>query len=194
MGNDGFDLAACLVRVRARDELAARELVEILYPLVARLVRAHLPQRDDPEDLAQEVFMKIFARLDQFRGEVPFEHWVSRVAISTCIDKLRAQKRRPTVRWSDLSEQEQAVIERISAEEQSSGTQGESLAWDILQKLLQALAPAERMLVTLLELEQKSIAEVCALTGWNSGVVRIRAFRARHKLKKLYQQLERGEL
>jgi RNA polymerase sigma-70 factor (ECF subfamily) len=194
MANDGFDLSACLERVRQRDESAARELVEALYPLVAKLVHAHLPQRDDPEDLAQEVFMKIFARLEQFRGQVPFEHWVSRVAVSTCIDKLRAQKRRPAVRWSDLSEEEQVVIERISAEESSSESRHETLAWEILQKLLDALTPAERMLITLLELEQKSIAEVCATTGWNSGVVRIRAFRARQKLKALYTKLERGEL
>jgi RNA polymerase sigma factor (sigma-70 family) len=194
MANDGFDLAACLERVRQRDETAARELVQALYPIVAKLVNAHLPQRDDPEDLIQEVFMKIFARMEQFRGQVPFEHWVSRVAVSTCIDRLRAQKRRPTVRWSDLSEEEQAMLNKISAQESSSEPKPESLAWEILQKLLDALAPAERMIITLLELEQKTIAEVCAATGWNSGVVRIRAFRARQKLKKLYQQLERGEL
>jgi RNA polymerase sigma factor (sigma-70 family) len=197
MANDGFDLAACLERVRQRSrdsEDAARELVEALYPLVAKLVHAHLPQRDEPEDLIQEVFMKMFARLEQFRGQVPFEHWVSRVAVSTCIDKLRAQKRRPTVRWSDLSEEEQVVIEKISAEEIAGEKQHETLAWEILQKLLDALAPAERMMITLLELEQKSIAEVCAVTGWNSGVVRIRAFRARHKLKALYEQLEKGTL
>ena len=194
MENDGFDLAACLERVRQRDESAARDLVAALYPLVSKLVHAHLPQRDDPEDLAQEVFMKVFARLEQFRGQVPFEHWVSRVTVSTCIDRLRAQRRRPSVRWSDLTEQEQAMLEKISAEDCSEDRQQETLAWEILQKLLDALAPAERMLVTLLELEQKSIAEVCAVTGWNSGVVRIRAFRARQKLKKLYQRLERGEL
>jgi RNA polymerase sigma factor (sigma-70 family) len=194
MANDGFDLAGCLERVRQRDESAARGLVEALYPLVAKLVLAHLPQRDEPEDLIQEVFMKVFARLEQFRGQVPFEHWVSRVAVSTCIDKLRAQKRRPSVRWSDLSEEEQAAIEKISAEDASDEGQRERLAWEVLQKLLNALAPAERMLITLLELEQKSIAEVCATTGWNSGVVRIRAFRARQKLKALYAKLERGEL
>jgi RNA polymerase sigma-70 factor (ECF subfamily) len=138
--------------------------------------------------------MKVFARLDQFRGQVPFEHWVSRVAVSTCIDKLRAQKRRPAVRWSDLSEEEQAMIEKFSAEESSSETQHETLAWEILQKLFEALAPAERMLVNLLELEQKSIAEVCAITGWNSGVVRVRAFRVRQKLKALYTKLEQGKL
>lgn len=194
MAIHGLDLATCVERVRRRDESAARELVAALYPLVAKLVQAHLPRRDDLEDLAQEVFMKIFARLDQFRGEVPFEHWVSRVAVSTCIDGLRAQKRRPVVRWSDLSEEEQAVLEKVSAEETVNDGQGETLAWEILQKLLAALAPAERLIITLLDLEQKTIAEVCAQTGWNSGVVRIRAFRARQKLKNLYAQLERGEL
>ena len=192
MSQNEFDVAACLERVRQRDESAACTLIEFLYPLVAKVVRAHCPQRDEPEDLVQEVFMKVFSRIDQYRAQVPFEHWVSRVAVSTCIDKLRAQQRRPSVRWSDLNETEQAVIEKLSAEEMPD--QSEALASDILQKLLAALAPAERMLIDLLELEQKSIAEVCALTGWNSGVVRIRAFRARRKLKRLYQQLERGEM
>lgn len=194
MASDGFDLANCLERVRQRDETAARNLVEALYPLVAKLVQAHLPRRDDPEDLAQEVFMKVFARLEQFRGEVPFEHWVARVAVSTCIDRLRAQKRRPVVRWSDLSEEEQAVLEKISAEEASVDNGSETLAWEILQKLLDSLTPPERLIITLLDLEQKSIPEACAATGWNSGVVRIRAFRARQKLKRLYQQLEKGQL
>ena len=137
--------------------------------------------------------MKVFARLDQFRGQVPFEHWVSRVAISTCIDRLRAQRRRPVVRWSDLSEEEQHVLDGLAAGDEHDH-RTEACAWDLLGKLLEALSPAERMLITLLELEQKTPAEVCALTGWNSGVLRIRAFRARQKLKKLYQQLERGEM
>src|SRR5687768_6398934 len=104
MAEENFDLSACLAEVRQRNETAARALVDHLLPLVGKLVRAHLPQRDDPEDLMQEVFLKVFSRLEQFRGQVPFEHWVSRVAVSTCIDRLRAQQRRPLWRWSDLSE------------------------------------------------------------------------------------------
>ncbi len=78
-------LAACLERVRQRDEEAARELVAHLYPLVIKIVRSHLPRRVAEEDLAQEIFLKVFANLDQYRGAVPFEHWVSRVAVSTCL-------------------------------------------------------------------------------------------------------------
>lgn len=191
MGDEQFDLGTCLQRVRGKDEDAARDLVEHLHPLVSRLVRAHLPHGDDERDLIQDVFLKIFTRLEQFRGVVPFEHWVSRVAVSTCLDRLRAHKRRPVVRWSDLSEEQQAVLETMLPEE-NERNQKDLLAWEVLEKLMGSLDVKDRLLITLLEMEQKTIAEVCALTGWNSGVVRIRAFRARRKLKSLYEALEEG--
>lgn len=191
MTNDHDDeMPALLARVRQRDEAAARALVERLHPLVARIVRAHLPRGEDEQDLRQEVFLKIFSRLESFRGEMPFEHWVSRVAVNTCIDQLRARRARPAVVWSDLSPEQQHLLGEVATEEPSLPR--EQLAWEMLQRLLENLAPAERALIRWLDLEEKSIAEVRALTGWNSGVVRIRAFRARRKLKKLYEALEPG--
>lgn len=192
MTTGGQELSDCLERVRQRDEAAARALVDRVQPLVEKLVRAHLPRNDDVEDLMQDVFLKLFSRLGQYRGQVPFEHWVSRVAVSTCIDRLRAQKRRPAVRWSDLTEGEQAVVESLAAE--PSGGSKEQDAWGIMEKLLAALSPTERLIISLADMEQKSIREICELTGWNSGVVRIRAFRARQKLKSLYRELEEGRL
>src|SRR5665213_1729292 len=115
-----FDLASCLERVRRRDQDAARQLVEHLYPLVIRIVRSHLPRRVAEEDLAQEVFLKMFTRLEQYQGAVPFPHWVSRIAVTTCIDQLRAQKRRPEYRWADLSENEAQVLEAVTADESAS--------------------------------------------------------------------------
>jgi RNA polymerase sigma-70 factor (ECF subfamily) len=150
-----------------------------------------LPRDSEVEDLMQEVFLKVFSRVDQFRGQVPFEHWVSRVVVSTCIDRLRSQQRRPLVRWADLSEEEQAALDAIASTETANG-RVDTHASKILEKLLAALSPSERLLITLLELEQRSIAEVCALTGWTSGVVRTRAFRARWRLKVLFAKLERG--
>src|SRR5437763_13608837 len=97
-----LDMAACLDRVRQQDEDAARALVRELYPLVMKIVRSHLPRRTDEEDLAQVVFGKIFAHVDQYSGSVPFEHWVSRVAVNTCLNALRADKCRPDSRWVDL--------------------------------------------------------------------------------------------
>lgn len=188
MADSDSDLVRCLDQVRARDEPAARTLVERLHPVVSPIVRAHLPRGEDEQDLMQDVYLKVFDRLDQFRGQVPFTHWVARVAVNTCIDRLRARRRRPSVCWSDLSDEQQHLLDNLSATDDHTGR--EPLAWAVLEKLLDQLPPAERTLILWLEIEQRSIAEVCTLTGWNSGVVRIRAFRARRKLKALFQALE----
>src|ERR1035437_7208339 len=106
MPEPSFDVAACVERVRQRDEDAARALFRHLYPLVARLVRSHLPRRTSQEDLVQTVFLKMLAKLDGFSGAVPLEHWVSLITINTCLIQLAAEKARPELRWPDLSEEQ----------------------------------------------------------------------------------------
>ena len=188
-----FDLVACLERVRASDQVAARELVEHLHPLVIRIVRAHLPRRVAEEDLAQEVFMKVFTRLGQYQGNVPFPHWVSRIAVTTCIDHLRAQKRRPEFRWADLSENEADVLDAVLTSE-NDVTAGDALAaHELVHKLLDQLKPEDRMVLQLLDLEQKTLAEVKDVTGWNITLIKVRAFRARRKLQKLFVDLKKKE-
>src|SRR3974390_2620339 len=97
MATGELDLEKCLQQARQQNQDAARALVEHLYPLVIRIVRGHLPRRMAEEDLAQEIFVKLFCRLGQYetRAGVPFEHWVSRLAVRTCLDALRAERRRP---------------------------------------------------------------------------------------------------
>jgi RNA polymerase sigma-70 factor (ECF subfamily) len=188
-----FDIDACLARVRQLDQAAARELVDELYPLVIRIVRAHLPRRVAEEDLAQEVFMTMFARLDQFQGTVPFPHWVSRIAVTTCIDQLRAQRRRPELRWADLSEHEAEVLSSVLSDQTAHAPDDALAARELVNKLMSQLAAPDRLVLQLLDLEQKSVAEVASLTGWNRAVVKVRAFRARRKLQKLFQTLKRQE-
>jgi RNA polymerase sigma factor (sigma-70 family) len=188
-----FDLAGCLQRVRQRDQSAARELVDHLYPLVIRIVRAHLPRRVAEEDLSQEVFMKMFTRLEQYQGAVPFPHWVSRIAVTTCIDHLRAQKRRPEFRWADLSENEAEVLDAVLTSEGERAPDEALAARELVYKLLDQLKPADRTVIQLLDLEQKTIAEISEITGWNNSLIKVRAFRARRKLQKLFQELQRKE-
>jgi len=188
MADPDPELTHCLAQVRARDEQAARTLVERLHPVVTPIVRAHLPRGEDEQDLMQDIYLKVFDRLEQFRGQVPFTHWVARVAVNTCIDRLRARRRRPAISWSDLSEEQQHLLDNLSANDDHAGR--EPLAWAVLEKLLERLPAAERTLILWLDIDQRSIADVCSQTGWNSGVVRIRAFRARRKLKALFQTLE----
>lgn len=188
-----FDLVACLQRVRQRDQLAARELVDHLYPQVIRIVRGHLPRRVAEEDLAQEIFLKMFTRLDQYQGAVPFPHWVSRIAVTTCIDHLRAQKRRPEFRWADLSENEAQVLDAVLTNENDRTPDDALAAHELVHKLMDQLKPEDRMVIQMLDLEQKSIAEISAATGWNTSLVKVRAFRARRKLQKLFQKLKKEE-
>ncbi|MBI5767469.1 MAG: sigma-70 family RNA polymerase sigma factor [Verrucomicrobia bacterium] len=188
-----FDLAGCLNRVRRRDQAAARELVDHLYPLVIRIVRSHLPRRVPEEDLAQEIFLKMFTRLAQYQGAVPFPHWVSRIAVTTCIDHLRAQKRRPEFRWADLSETEAEVLDNVITNENDVAANDAMAARELVHKLLNQLKPDDQLVLRLLDLEQKTVAEISQLTGWNQSLVKVRAFRARRKLQKLFQELQRKE-
>ena len=193
MVEEAFDYAGCLERVRARDQGAARQLVGQLYPQVIRIVRSHLPRRIAEEDLAQDIFLKMFTRLDQYQGSVPFPHWVSRIAVTTCIDQLRAQKRRPEFRWADLPENQAEVLENVMTDSRDI-TPGDALAArELVNRLLGQLKPDDRMVIRLLDLEQKSLAEISALTGWNQTLVKVRAFRARRKLQKLFQELKQEE-
>jgi RNA polymerase sigma-70 factor (ECF subfamily) len=191
--DESFDLAGCLDLVRERDQAAARALVDHLYPLVIRIVRAHLPRRVAEEDLAQDIFLKMFTRLEQYKGAVPFPHWVSRIAVTTCIDQLRAQKRRPEFRWADLSENEAGVLDAVMTNENDVEAGDALAARELVHKLLDQLKPDDRMVIQLLDLEQKTIAEISGLTGWSQSLVKVRAFRARRKLQKLFKELEQTE-
>ena len=188
-----LDYARCLQRVHARDQLAARELVDALYPVVIRIIRAHLPRRVAEEDLSQEIFMKMFTRLDQYQGAMPFPHWVSRIAVTTCIDHLRAQKRRPEFRWADLSETEAEVLDNVITNENDISANDALASHELLHKLLAQLKPDDRMVIQLLDLEQKTLAEIHDLTGWNTTLIKVRAFRARRKLQKFFQELKKKE-
>lgn len=179
--------------MRQRDQAAARDLVEHLYPLVSRIVRAHLPRRVAEEDLAQDIFLKMFTRLEQYQGNVPFTHWVSRIAVTTCIDQLRAQKRRPEFRWADLSEGEAQVLDNVLSDEREAKPGDALAASELVQKLLAQLKPADRTVIQLLDLEQKTIAEIAQLTGWGQSMIKVRAFRARRKLQKLFRELQQQE-
>jgi len=191
MDDAEFDLAECLARVRERDDAAARALVEHLWPLVIKIVRSHLPRRMSEEDLAQEIFLKVFSRLDQYEARKPFEHWVSRVAVTTCLDALRAEKRRPEWRMADLGEEEAQWLEYVTNDEKTEPPAEGLGAREIMTKLMQMLPEDDRLVISLLDLEQKSVAEIADLTGWGASKVKVKAFRARKKLKSFAERLQR---
>ena len=185
------ELFQLITRARNSDETAAKELVQRLYPVVIRIVRNHLPRRESEEDLSQEIFLKIFAKLHQFRADMPFEHWVSRISVNTCIDHLRKQRNRPEYRWSDFSEDQQAILDNLKENASQPPEQLPEESRDLLNRLLLTLKPAERLIVQWLYLEEKSVADICDLTGWKTSKVKVTAFRARQKLAAAVKRLEK---
>jgi RNA polymerase sigma-70 factor (ECF subfamily) len=181
---EDLDAGALVAAARRQDEEAACELVRRLYPLVLKMVRSHRPRRTAEEDLCQMIFIKIFQKLSQFSGKVPLEHWISRVAINTCINQIQAEKVRPEFRHADLSDEEVAVVQNLAATNEELGPDRSFAARDLVERLLSGLKPVERLVIDLLYLQQRSIAEVQALTGWGASLVKVRAFRARQKMKK----------
>ena len=187
---DELDVQECVNRVRQRDEAASRQLVEHLYPMVIKVVRAHLPRRMDEEDLAQDVFLKVFSRLEQYHGDVPLSHWVSRIAVNTCLDRLRAQMRRPEWRMADLGETEAETLQATLKVEGQAHPARSLAARELVEKMLERLRPADRLVITLLDLEERSVAEIQQITGWGRSSVKVRAFRARLKLRKIIDDIE----
>jgi RNA polymerase sigma factor (sigma-70 family) len=170
-------------RARGGDDNAARELIRQLYPLVAKIVRGYRPRRTAEEDLAQMIFVKVFQNLAQYSGKVPISHWVSRIAVNTCRNQLMAEKARPELRHADLSEEQAAMLENLASEDALSPDRNLA-ARDLVEKLLAMLKPVERLVIDMLYLQERSVAEVQKLTGWTAATIKVRAFRARQKLRK----------
>ncbi|HEX7863238.1 MAG TPA: sigma-70 family RNA polymerase sigma factor [Verrucomicrobiae bacterium] len=184
---------AWLQRVRENDAEASTELVRELYPLVMRIVRGHLPRRMDPEDLAQIVFVKVFQKIEQYHGDAPFPHWVSRIAVNTCLNELRAEKARPELRWADLGEEQAEALQSVIERSDGPSVDAQVATRDLADRLLETLPPRDRLILTLLDLEERTVAEVSKLTGSPEAVVKVRAFRARRKLRKELERLEKGK-
>jgi RNA polymerase sigma-70 factor (ECF subfamily) len=183
--------AELLALVRSGDAAAAESLVRRLHPLVTRVVQGHCPRGDDPADLVQDVFVKMFCRLEQFDGRAPFEHWVARVAHTTCLDALRRRRARPEYRWSDLSEADQSLLETLAgaAESPDADLPG---ALELLERLLSQLPPDDAWLLRQVELAERPLAGLCAERGWSTVTGRVRLFRARRRLTAAFKALERA--
>jgi RNA polymerase sigma factor (sigma-70 family) len=177
-----FELADCLERTLRGEQDAARALIERFHPMVCRLVRAHRPISWGEEDLVQEVFLTLFSRLGRYRERpgIPFQHWVARLTVNVCRDALRFERRR--IQPAPLTTEAWAWVESLV-------TDRHPLADDVLgareavRALLAELPARDRLLLTLLYLEERSPEEVAELTGSNRTVLKVRAHRARRRLR-----------
>ena len=174
------------------DDEAARQLVRRLYPLVAKMVRSHRPRRTSEEDLCQMIFIKVFQKLPQFSGKVPLEHWVSRIAVNTCLSQIAAERVRPELRHADLSEEEEAVVRNLAVSSEELAPDRALASRQLVEHLLELLKPIERLIVDLLYLQGRSVEEIHKITGLGVAAIKVRAFRARQKMKAQLAKLGGG--
>ena len=180
---DDSDASALVQAALQHDDEAARALVQQLYPLVAKIVRGHRPRRTAEEDLCQMIFIRVFQKLSQFSGKVPLEHWVSRIAVNTCLNQIESEKVRPELRHADLSEEERAVVENLATSSEELAPDQRFASRQLVEHLLAALKPVERLAIDLLYLQGRSVNEIRKITGWSTALIKVRAFRARQKMK-----------
>ena len=188
--DETLDVDECLRRWKEGSEAAAEEVIQHLYPVISKIVRTHLPRRDDEKDLIQEILMKTFAKLHQYKGDAPITHWVSRLALTTCLDRLRAQKIRPEIRRSDLTPEESDVFEAAWLSGSSPDASGAIAARDLVDKILAFLSPEDRSLILMVDLEGRSLQEISDATGWSISKIKMRLFRVRPQLRQMIHKLE----
>jgi len=178
--------AELLERIRNGEPDAFAGLVRRHQDRVFAILHRYEPDPHRLEDLAQETFVKAWRFLDRFDGRAPFHHWLSRIAVRTALDYLRRQKRvRSEIPLSSLGE---SALDWL-VDEAATGEPEPGPACELLEAALRQLSPEDRVVLTLLEIEERTVKEICALTGFSSATVRVRAFRARARLKKVLLNL-----
>ncbi len=173
-----------VARAAKGDEDAFVRLAVAYRPRIWATASRFARSRPELEDLVQDLLVKLWRGLPGYRGNAPFGHWVMTVTVRGCYDFLRAQRRRreretlvdPTERHEDIDPENERARARREA-------------WETVRLLLERLDPKDRLVVTLLDLEERSVRETASLTGWSEANVKVRAHRARKKMRDLHHEL-----
>lgn len=184
---------ALVHRAQAGEEAAFREIVERYQSKVFSIIHGIVRSRNDVEDIAQQVFAKVYLSIKSFDFRSSLITWIYKITVNECFDYLRKKKVRKLVYESDLSEDE---VRRVENSEPSVGRQipaDTALASrDYVLKLLTRVSEEERMLLMMKEVEGYSVEELSHMTGMNENTIKVKLFRARQKLVKAAQRLDRA--
>jgi len=176
------------------DEFAFAEIVRRYSPRVFSVASRFFRQRSSVEEAAQEVFMKAFTQLKSFEGRGSMEGWLTRIATNTCLNLIRSAKRRPESTVSDLTDDENkwldAQLSDVAGEPRHSVEQT-LIAADLADRVLNVLSPEDQMALLMMDGEDASVKEVAEATGWSESKVKVRAFRARKKVREAMEKLLR---
>jgi RNA polymerase sigma-70 factor, ECF subfamily len=182
-----------LIKAVLGGETSAFEVLITRYqPRIFGTARKYARRESEVEDIVQEVFLKAFNKLSTFRGDSPFEHWLMRLAVRTCYDFLREHQRNREQIFSEITEEESRWLERVTTDHDPiADSESAAAARLLIHKLLEHLSPESRLIIQLLEVEEKSLKEIAQLTGWSIPMIKVRAFRARAAMRKTLQRMEK---
>lgn len=175
--------AELIAAVLKGDAASFEPLIQKYSPRVFSTARRYARRESEIEDIVQEVWLKAFHKLKSFRGEAPFEHWLMRLAVRTCYDFLRGHQRNRESSFSEISEPEDDWLDRFVVDP-SSAVEDAAAAKLLVDRVLEKLSPPARLVITLLEIEDRSVKEIAGITGWSVPLVKVRAFRARAMMRK----------
>jgi RNA polymerase sigma-70 factor (ECF subfamily) len=167
-------------------------LIQKYSPRVFATARRYARLEREIEDIAQEVWIKAFQKLGSYRGEAPFEHWLMRLTVRTCYDFLRGHQRNREAAFSELSDSESDWLDRFVTEPDSASEKADA-ARLLVERILAQLPPPARLVITLLEIEERSVKEISKLTGWSVPLVKVRAFRARAEMRKIMARMTKDK-
>lgn len=179
-------------RAQGGDESAFEEIVRRYSPRVFSVASRFFRQRSLVEEAAQEVFLKAFTQLAQFEGRGSMEGWFTRIATNTCLNMVRGVKRRPELTMSDLSQDESTWMEdKLTnlAGDQHHSVEDDLVAAELADRALSVLSPEDRMTLLMIDGEDASVKEVAETTGWSESKVKVRAFRARRRIRETMEKL-----
>ena len=179
-------------QAREGNERAFEEIVRRYSPRVFSIAGKFFRQREQVEDAAQEAFLKAYTQLSSYEGRGSLEGWLSRIAKNQCINMFRSARRRPEYTVSDMTDREADWLDNklagVSAERHKSSESG-IVASDLAEKVLSELPPDDRLVLMSIDGDQLSVKEVAEMTGWSESNVKVKAFRARRRMRKAVEKL-----
>ena len=178
--NASLDVEALVQRIQSGDTVAFDELVLHFQSLVTGLLYRFTSRPADLEDLVQETFIKIWRGIPKWKPDRPFEHWLKKVTVNSGLEYCRKQKRSPV----DLSHKNGDEFDLSTLSEPSSNQAEYQQSLEEAQHLLSTLPPEDQSLLTLLYLQDMSLNEIAEHFGWSQSNAKIKAYRARNRLKK----------
>ncbi len=187
--------AALVRRIQARDELAFREIVERYQAKVFSIIYGILRNHNDAEDIAQQVFSKIYFSIRNFDFRSSLLTWIYKITVNECYDYLRKKRVRKLVYESDFSEEDANRMEASEpATDPSAPVDRRLVQQDLVTKLLDKVSAEDRSLILLKEVEGHSVEELAAMTGLNENTIKVKLFRTRQKLLKAAQRITRSRV